>query len=482
MNRRKFLGYLGGTGSAALLGGYGAKSGDRQATRGASAGLISTAAAADATQPNVLFISIDDLNDWVGALGGHPQAETPNIDALAARGMLFTNAHCAAPACDPSRTAVLTGLRPTTTGIYANGQPNFRDFYPDLITLPQYFRQQNFKVTGGGKMLANAPDAESWDDYWPGFRRAFIGDPLVDNPPANGLDTGSLDWAPLDVPVDEWTDYRLVMEWAVPALQRTYQRPFFMGVGLIKPHLRWYLPAEYFNHFDPDSALLPEVLRRDPEDLPDLSGILNNSQYRDHRSIIAAGVWRDAVAAYLAAVRFVDLMIGELLDAFNSSPHADNTVVVLWSDQGFHLGEKELWRKNTLWHEATRVPLIIHDPRRDTTDQRCNRPVSLLDIYPTLIELCGFPPSPGLEGSSLVPLLENPQADWDRPAVVTRKPGNYAVITDEWRYIRYKTGAQELYNLRKDPNEWFNLADRRYLQDAMAELAAWIPAEEAPMR
>lgn len=465
MRRREFLHYL-GAGSVALLNGCGSGSGG-----GASK-------VREALPPNVLFISIDDLNDWVGVLGGHPQASTPNIDALAASGTLFSNAHANITRCYPSRMSLLSGLRPTTTGIYQNGQPNFREAYPDMVILPQYFRNNGYKSLGGGKILRKKPDPDSWDDYWPNKGISWFPDPKISNPPANGLTdaAGEFDWAPLDSSIDEMNDYQLANEWIVPFLQRDHFRPFFLGVGLSKPHLPWYLPREIFEAFPPESTVLPEFLPGDRDDIPPVAYV---SKLPDHEMVIEADLWNEGVAAYIAAVSFADRIVGMLIDTLDNSAYADNTVVVLWSDQGFHLGEKELWRKSTLWHESTRIPLIIRAPGVGAAGQQSTRPVSLLDVYPTLIELCDLPAHPNLEGSSLAPLLLDPEAIWDQPAVSSGGRRAHAVITEEWRYIRRIDGSEELYDLTADRNEWTNLAARPELEDTKTELAAWIPTTDA---
>jgi arylsulfatase A-like enzyme len=432
----------------------------------------------EAQPPNVLFISIDDLNDWVGVLGGHPQALTPNIDALAASGTLFSNAHANVTHCYPSRMSLLSGLRPTTTGVYVNGQPNFRGAYPEMVILPQHFRNNGYKSLGGGKILKKQPDPESWDDYWPNKSISWYPDPDIPNPPGNGLTDveGEFDWAPLDDPIDAMNDYRLADEWIIPFLQRDHFRPFFLGVGLTKPHLPWYLPREIFEAFPPESTALPEFLPGDRDDIPPIAYVI---EIPDPEMVIAADIWNDGVGAYLAAVSFADRIIGMVIDALDNSAYSDNTVVVLWSDQGFHLGEKELWRKGTLWHESTRVPLIIRAPGVGAAGQESTRPVSLLDVYPTLIDLCGLPARSDLEGDSLEPLLRDPDAIRDQPAVCTMGRGNHAIITEEWRYIQRMDGTEELYDLTADQNEWTNLAARPELEETKAELAGWIPSTEA---
>lgn len=491
IKRRKFIEAL-GLGPLALLTGCGGGS-----DSGAAIGLqklaprgfcTSSATVAPANAPNILLISVDDLNDWVGCLGGHPQALTPNIDRLAAEGVLFTNAHSPAPSCRPSRTSVLTGYQPFETGVYTTGRElgSFRSRFPDLVTLPQYFKQNGYYTAGGGKVFHN-PDPDSWDDYYPDDNTYFFGNPRPAFKPLNGIaDLGNLDWGAVSDTVEEMSDYRYVSEWLRPALQQTYDKPFFMGIGFTKPHLPWFVPAEFFDAFDPDSVVLPEIVAGDRADLPpqplhwfEVAMSLGVPTKDNHNDIVAAGKWNEGVAGYLTAVYFADYVVGQALDALENSAYADNTIVVLWSDQGFHLGEKEYWRKNTLWHESTRVPFIICDKRSSGLGTEVDQVVSLIDMYPTLAEMCGLPVCMGLSGESLVPLMQNPGLEATRPAICTRSRGNHAVITNDWRYIRYNDNRKELYDLANDPGEWGNLADNVAYADVASELDAWLPMVQA---
>lgn len=438
-------------------------------------------------RPNVLFIAVDDLNDWTGCLGGHPQAYTPNLDSLAARGVLFTRAYCAAPACNPSRVALMTGIAPYRSGIYHNPMP-WRPVLPDAVTLAQHFMQNGYKVMGSGKIFHGAyPDPASWEIYWPSKTRTRPSDPLPPMRPLNGIpNTGHFDWGPLDVDDTAMGDYQVV-RWVCERLMEEHDRPFFLACGIFRPHLPWYVPRKYFERFPLEDIQLPVVKEDDLEDIPP-AGVKMARPQGDHRKVLQYKQWKNAVQGYLASIYFMDTLLGQLIDTLDRSPYANNTIVVLWSDHGWHLGEKQHWRKFALWEEATRVPLIFVVPEGISrlvpggtpSGGRCGRTVSLLDIYPTLAELCGLPPRPGLDGRSLVRLLRDPNADWSRPAITTHGYKNHAVRTERWRYIRYADGSEELYDHEKDPYEWNNLAGNPDYARIKEELARWLPASDAP--
>jgi len=445
-------------------------------TLGSAASLASGCFAAPAHdhRPNVLFIAIDDLNDWTGCLGGHPDVKTPNIDRLAARGVLFTHAYCSAPACNPSRASLLTGILPSTSGVYLNPQP-WRPVMPKAVTLQQHFMAHGYHVVGAGKVFhGRYNDPASWHDYLPKG-----GDPLPPNRPCNGIKgTAHFDWGPLDVADKDMNDYKMV-SYGVEYLGKRHDRPFFLAVGIFKPHLPWYVPRKYFEMYPPERIHLPEVNDHDLDDVPPLGRRMARPE-GDHRKVVEHHQWRRAVQGYLASISFCDAMVGRLLDAFLASRYADNTIVVLWGDHGWHLGEKLHWRKFALWEEATHAPLLFAAPGVTPAGARCDRTVSFIDIYPTLIELCGLSPRKELEGVSLVPLLKDPKAPWDRPALTTYGRNNHTIRSERWRYIRYRDGSEELYDHTKDPLEWTNLATRPQYARVKAELARWLPKTNAP--
>ncbi len=434
------------------------------------------ARAADATpaRPNVLFIAVDDLNDWVGCLGKRADVKTPNVDKFARSGVLFTRAYCAAPACNPSRTALMTGVRPSTSGVYHNDQP-WRPVLKDAVTLTQYFSRHGYTADGGGKIFHNSyNDAASWG-HWE--RAGPFPHPAVT--PHNGLKgAGHFDWGPVDAGDKEMGDHHTA-EWAAAFLAQKHDKPFVLAPGFIRPHLPFYAPKKYFDLYPLDGIKLPETLATDLDDVPP-AGVKMAKPDGDHRKVVAADQWKKAVQAYLACITFTDAMIGTVLDALDKSAYRDNTVVVLWSDHGWSLGEKQHWRKFALWEETTRVTLAVRAPGVTQAGGSCGRTVNLLDLYPTLTDLCGLPPKAGQEGASLVPLLKNPAAAWDRPAITTHGKDNHAVRTERWRYIHYADGGEELYDHDADPREWKNLAADPAHAATKKELAAHLPKVNAP--
>ena len=429
---------------------------------------------------NVLFIAIDDLNNWIGCLGGHPDVRTPNLDRVAARGTLFTNAHCAAPLCNPSRAALMTGLRPSTTGVYDNNQPwRQAPLLARQVTLPQHFAASGYSVSGSGKTYHDAfPDPPSWQEYYPALNRQKPPDPLPPDPPLNGIPrTAHFDWGPINNADAEMGDYKVV-DWVSAQLARRHQQPFFLACGLYKPHLPWYIPKKYFDQYPLDRITLPKVKDDDLDDVPPIGRDMA-LRSGDHAKVLKHNQWRKAVQSYLAAISFADAQVGRVLDALDASPHKANTNIVLWSDHGWQLGEKLHWRKFALWERSTRNVLMIAAPGVTKPGSRCHRTVSLLDIYPTLVDLCGLPKRSELEGRSLMPLLKDPRTPWDRPAVTTYGQNNHAVRDERYRYIRYRDGTEELYDHNDDPNEWTNIAARPGMEKVKASLARHLPSVNA---
>jgi arylsulfatase A-like enzyme len=453
----------------------------------------SAAAAAKPAQPNVLFISVDDMNDWIGCLGGYNGVQTPNIDRLAKRGVLFANAHCASPLCNPSRTALLTGLRPSTTGMYNNDQ-FWRPVLPNAVTLPMHFRANGYHVAGAGKVFHhtagnNPPD--QWDDFQlqvfddPWYRRAdwYPWNKRVPAPkghPFNGLDNfqGEFDWGVIPAEEREYGDQKAI-DFGLKTLAKSHAKPFFLAIGLWHPHIPMFAPQKYFDMYPLEKIKIPYTPAGDLDDVPKIGQQWAAARRNEHDRIVREGKWRQAIRAYLAAITFADAMIGRLLDGLENSAHANNTVIVFWSDNGWHLGEKDHWHKSTLWQRSTHVPLIIAGPGiRPNTPPR-KQAVSLLDIYPTLVDLCGLPKRPQLEGLSLKPLLDNPGSTRP-PAVIDFNQGNHAIRTERWRYIRYHDGTEELYDEATDKEDWTNLAADPKYAAIKAGLAKWIPKSAAP--
>ncbi|MCY4187459.1 MAG: sulfatase [Bryobacterales bacterium] len=451
------------------------------------AALALAAPATKAEVPNVLFIAVDDLNDWIEPLGGHPQAKTPNLARLARRSTLFLRAYTAAPACNPSRAALMTGVAPHRSGIYHNDQA-WRPAMPDVETLPQAFMRHGYWAGGAGKIYHGVyPDPASWNDYWPSKKIQRDADPTPPERPANGIPgTGGFDWGPLDVPAARMSDAK-VAEWVSAKLGEAHAKPFFLACGIYRPHLPWHVPRNYFRRFPLELIETPPVFSSDLADVPD-AGVRMARPERDHASVVEHGQWKHAVQAYLASMNFADDMLGRVLDALDESGYAHKTIVVLWGDHGWHLGEKHHWRKFALWEEATRVPLMISAPpgtpglpEGTRAGSRSPRPVSLLDLYPTLLELAGLSPAGQLDGRSLVPLLRNPELPW-HPALMTHGRLNHAVRSEDFRYIRYADGSEELYDHRVDPLEWTNLAGDALYAEVKRDLAARLPVSNAEER
>ena len=269
----------------------------------------------------------------------------------------------------------------------------------------------------------------------------------------NGLDKAHFDWSPLDIDETEMPDYKLV-SWASDILaQPRGEKPLFLAVGIVKPHLPWYAPQKYFDMYPLDEITLPKVPDDDLDDIPEL-GVRMARPEGDHKAVVESDQWRKAVQAYLATITFVDDQVGRLTKALDKSGRSDNTIVVLWGDHGWHLGEKQHWRKFTLWEESTRAPLLWVVPGVTQAGQLCSAPVDFLNIYPTLADLCGLPIPEHVQGLTLRPLLGDPTADWKSPALTTHGRGNHGVRDARWRYIRYRDGSEELYDHRTDPMEW----------------------------
>ena len=449
-------------------------------------------ASTQGSRPNILFISVDDLNDWIEPLGGHPLARTPNLTRLAAEGVLFGRAYTPSPSCNPARTALLTGMHTYSTGMYSNYQ-YWREVLPDAVTLPRYFHDNGYWAAGAGKIFHNnMPDPRSWDDYFPSLERhmpPYIRPApgfTVNMPPFEYM-YGDFDWAPLDVADEETGDYSSV-QWVIEQLRGEHDRPFFLAAGIYRPHLPWYVPRRYFEMFPLEDIEVPELIDGDIDDVPERGRELADRGGGYHEHVVQADQWRQAVQGYLASTTYADALVGRLLDALATSPYADNTIVVLWSDHGWQFGQKEHWRKFALWENLARVVLMIKVPpgapglpAGTAAGVRSGRTVSLLDLYPTLVELTGIAPKPGLDGRSLVPLLADPNAAWDRPAITTYDFGEYSIRDERFRYIHYIDGSEELYDHDADPGEWVNLADDPAYAANKERLRRHIPADPAPL-
>lgn len=436
------------------------------------------------TKPNVLFIAIDDLNDWVGCLGGHPQAITPNMDRLAARGIVFTNAQVQAPLCNPSRTSVLTGLRPSSTGIYGLW-PGIRvvEATKDRVSIPQYFRKQGYFTAGFGKVFHDGSIPKELQQY---ELDVWGPAPGIPTPNEKFVQTPSpikaMDWGVFPEDDRDQGDWKTADNAIEQLKSRPKDKPFFLAVGFRLPHVPCFASQKWFDRFPPEKDIkLPAYLANDRDDVPFFSWYLHWDLPEMRLSWLKeANQWRNLVRSYLASTTFMDSQIGRVLDALDESGEASNTVIVLWSDNGWHLGEKDITGKNTLWKPSTRVPLIFAGPGV-TPGGSCSQPAELLDIYPTLVDLCGTPKQPGLEGHSLKPQLKNVKAKRQWPAITTSNQNNHSVVTDKWRFIQYADGSHELYNFHKDWDEHINLASNPKYKKIIGELSKWLPKKNLPL-
>lgn len=441
-------------------------------------------------KPNILFIAIDDLNDWTGMLKGNPQALTPNMDRLAAQGMLFANAHCAAPACGPSRAAIMSGIRPSTSGNYINKSSfTHNPILNNSVLLPEFFQKNGYYVAGGGKLFHGYHFNEEvkgrgFDEYYPSKTQdlpSFAGLKFSSKLPLGGWSTRA-DWGPChpDVTLADHPD-GMTGNWATKKLQEgKLKEPFFLGAGIFMPHLPNYAPQKYFDRFPLEKIQLPEGYREnDLDDVPKAHSKMAHNPWLPR--VRATGQWKHAIQGYLACTNMVDDVVGQMVAALEESKYAENTIIVLWSDHGFQLGEKQRWGKYSLWERASRVNFVWVAPGVTTPGSTTNRPVNLLDIYPTLASLTGCKPPEGqLEGNDLSILMRDPDAGWDQATVTTFGFKNYGVRSQQYRYIIYADGAEELYDHTQDKWEWTNLAGDPKYAEIKKKMRQQIPTHHEP--
>ena len=427
-------------------------------------------------KPNILLISIDDLNDWIGIMGGNPQIKTPNIDRLASKGMLFTNANCQSPVCNPSRASMMTSLYPSSTGIYFLN-PSLERSKKSLesTVMPMRFLKEGYDVLGAGKLFHNKKENKKYiNNYWDGFGEWY--GPLSEKK-LSGFDEKARlwDWGSLNIRDNETEDGQIA-NWAVNILSNENKKPFWLAVGFYKPHVPFIAPKKWFDLYPLDSIQLPKIIDGDLDDISEYAKSLTRFSHvaPNHDWVVSNNQWKSLVRSYLACVSFVDDQVGKVLDALETNDEVQNTYVVLYSDHGFHLGEKEKWAKRSLWKNSTKVPLIISGPGIPQ-GKISDLPVQLLDIYPTVIELSGLAPDPIHQGHSLVPLLKNSSSEWPYMARTSFGPGNYSIVSKNHRFIQYNDGTEEFYDRINDPNEWYSLIDSLSLKEVIEKHRNKIP-------
>ena len=459
------------------------------------------------TQPNIVFISIDDLNDWVGFLG-YEQVKTPHMDRLAARGFSFSNAHCPAPVCGPSRTAILSGMRPVTSGIYDNNIKFSRDL-PQVVSLPEHFKKNGYQVYGIGKLFhgstANVPTT-AFDAYGGklGSAAPFTSSDLQiskQNPyheisklgktfklPLNGMPAdrywsraNTFDWGPVDLPDSLFSD-RQSVDWSIDKLHKIKDQPFLLTLGFERPHQPLFNPKRFHDMYPLTEVELPKTPADDLRDLPQRAKqlALYPKTSGKHETVVKYEQWENAVASYLASVSFVDELVGDLVKALETLKLNKNTWIVLWSDHGWHLGEKAHWGKATGWYRSTRVPFLIIPPAGSTDYNKAieiKNMVNLLDLAPTLADIAGIPKKTSWEGRSLMPLLSEEASDWEEVSLTTFSIGSHTISTPDWQLISYFDGSFELYDLVNDPNQFKNIADLPESKIVVEQLKKHIPEE-----
>jgi iduronate 2-sulfatase len=506
--------------------------------------LFTLGTASSADKPNVLFILCDDLNDYVGALGGHPQVKTPNLDRLFASGVSFTQAHSNIPICAPSRASLFTGLHAHTSRNFGVDNWDENAVLKNNRTMMDHFREQGYQTLGTGKIMHNR-DRKEWQhyghaaDYGPVAMQGEKEIAHPDTPAPFRDDFGSIDgsFGPLknlegsgvswitggwegkrtiryvsDDDRDPTAD-ELNARWAVEKIRelaaKPKAKPFFLGVGFVRPHTPLIVPQKYFDLFPLETLQLPEIQAGDAGDT--FKHTVNPKEAdrgrKIHDSLVDSfGKDRELalkkfLQAYLACIASVDDQVGEVIDALEASPLKENTIVVFTSDHGWQMGEKDYLYKNSLWQESTRIPLAIRAPGVAKAGGRCPRPVSLIDLYPTLVDLCGLPTDTKkneqgrpLDGHSLKPLLADPEngtwtgpdtaltalSKWGKTDDATQQ--SYALRSADWRYIRYENGKEELYHVTEDPHEWTNLTAKpehaAQLEGFRTQLLAMIPKSD----
>lgn len=418
-----------------------------------------------AKAPNILFISVDDLNDWAG-YRGDKQVISPHMDKLASEGVWFSRAYCQYPLCGPSRASVMSGLYFHQLN---SAKLQMKDSDVAKTTeamgsrlLHSYFKDHGYKTLAVGKILHRHLPKADLDES--GGRGPWDYHVDEDGKRAKTYwkSTQTLtDWGISQIPENEMSDTKAAA-WAVDRLGEKHDKPFMLMVGFLRPHVPWYVPEKYFKMYDRSKVMLPTYKKDDLDDVPEAGKATINDGYPRTEWAIKNQQWQHIVQSYLASITFVDSKVGQILNALKAGPHRDNTIVVLWSDHGYHLGEKNTFQKHTLWERSAKVPLIVKLPpslQVQMIKGQCDRVVGLIDLYPTLVDLCGLPANEKAVGRSLKPLLKDHETKWDYPALTYLKDGGKSIRTSRYRYIEYGDGSAELYNHRNDTNELTNLVD-----------------------
>jgi Arylsulfatase A and related enzymes len=435
--------------------------------------------AVHAQQKNVLLIAIDDLSDYVSLLQNYPGIKTPNLERFAKTAQLFNKAYCAAPVCNPSRVALLSGLAPYSSGVYDNTDDiKASQAIQNAALLPEHFKANGYVTITRGKIFHSIPPKERWQAMWDidggkGGYGPFLQERKL---PAEIKAPPLFNWHPWTGPESDHPD-NVTAEYIISQLATDYDKPFFMTCGFYKPHNPWTAPKRFFDMYPLDQVQLPKVFESDWDDLPEIAKKWAADPV-DYEALKNSGKWKEVVQSYLACISFMDYNLGRVLDALDKSKYGNNTIVCVFADNGFHMGEKRHFAKYVLWEQSTHILYMWRVPGVTKPAAVCNRTVDLMSIYPTLVELCKLDkPKQQLDGKSIVPLLLDAKSKWDQPAVTTAGKGNQAIRTEQYRYIHYSDGSEELYDEIKDPKEWYNKANDPKMQPVIRLMNQYLQKE-----
>lgn len=437
-------------------------------------------------QYNVLFIAVDDLNDYVSLLEDYPGIQTPNLDRFAEQAITFTKAYTAAPVCNPSRSAVLTGLSPIVTGLYDN-RDHFQnsEVAMNATLIPEHFKNSGYTTLWSGKIFhtgrkkyfsrpGNDRMEAMWDDKI-GHDGGYGPNAKIPNMPDSIVHPGLFDYEAWEGPDRDFPDV-VNTDRTIERLEADYDRPFFMALGLYRPHNPWTAPKRFFDLYPIEELQMPQVLENDLDDIPEIGKRWAKGPVNFHE-LKKAGKWKPIVRAYLASISFMDYNLGRVLDALEKSKYKDNTIVVLWADHGFHMGEKKHFAKYALWEKTTHTLFMAKIPNGPKGEIR-EQPVNLVDIYPTLIDYCDLNNvKQELSGVSLRKVIEDKNYEKQTPSITYYKKGSIGLRTDNWRYIQYYDGSEELYDHTTDPREWKNLASNPEFKAVKSDFKKWIPKD-----
>jgi arylsulfatase A-like enzyme len=437
--------------------------------------LIGARPVAAGERMNVLLLIADDLNTWILEKPERYSGKViaPNLQKLGESGLVFRHAYTASPFCVPSRTSMWSGVSPHKSGVYHN-QTNVAASAPlkMAVSLFETFSKAGYSMYGFGKITHGWSGKDVWDEKQ-GHKR----DPRPPGAPVQSVGRGEQDWGPIHITEEEMNDTGGANK-TIAILEKEHDKPFFLAYGTFNPHMAWFVPQKYFDMFPMDEVRTPKLNPDDFDDIPPIGDQVVGGKRKFTQAVLDAGLHKSAVQAYLATTAYVDVQHGRVLDALARSRYNDNTIVIFISDHGFHLAEKDHWQKGTLWEEATNSMLMCRVPGITKPGGVTGRCVSLQDLYPTLVDLCGIPRPAHVDGKSLVPILKDPKVEW-RSTAVSYLYDRYASIrTEQFRYIRYMNGQVELYDHNKDPHEWTNEAGNPEYAETLKQLTNRLPAVE----